>query len=360
MISYKKLIRILWKFYNYLLSIFIKKNNDNHLVFKVYYGGARKGELGGPLVKVSRLKEFFPEFRHKIDLVYCLSNAPYLSEKTLHSIKKKNIPIVLNQNGVFSLGWYGPGWENQNNKLKPAYLTSDFVFWQSKFCQYSAEKFLGKRQGPGEILYNAVDISKFRPLSRSCKSNFTFLVSGKLTSSLFYRIEAAVKAISILQKKEKDIELVVAGISDKRVANMTNSLISDLGIKDRVKIIGKYTQAEAPQIYNNSDAYVMLKYMDASPNVVIEAMACGLPIIYSDTGGVQELVGKDAGIGINMEQNWSMVPKAPDPEKVSAAMYEVMSSHAKLSTAARSRAVENFNLENWIDKHRAVFGRYVN
>jgi glycosyltransferase involved in cell wall biosynthesis len=360
MINYKNLTRILWKFYNYLLTFFVKKDNNKDLIFKVYYGGARKGELGGPLVKVSRLTEYFPEFRHKIDLVYCLSNAPYLSEKSLHSIKKKNIPIVLNQNGVFSLGWYGPGWENQNNKLKPAYQIADFVFWQSKFCQYSAEKFLGMRQGPGEILYNAVDVSKFRPLSRSSKSNFTFLVSGKLTSPFFYRIEAALRAIFILQKTERDIELLVAGISDKLVANMTNSLISDLGIRDKVKLIGKYTQTEAPKIYNAADAYVMLKHMDASPNVVIEAMACGLPIIYSDTGGVQELVGKDAGIGINMEQDWSMVPKAPDPEKVSAAMYDVMSAHAKFSTAARSRAVVNFNLENWIGKHKAIFGRYVN
>ena len=61
-----------------------------------------------------------------------------------------------------------------------------------------------------------------------------------------------------------------------------------------------------------------------------------------------------------MEQDWSIAPKAPDLEKVSAAMYKVMSGHAKFSTAARSRAVVNFNLENWIEKHNTVFRRYVN
>ena len=37
------------------------------------------------------------------------------------------------------------------------YHQADYVFWQSNFCKLSANKFLGKRIGPGEVLYNAVD-----------------------------------------------------------------------------------------------------------------------------------------------------------------------------------------------------------
>lgn len=197
-------------------------------------------------------------------------------------------------------------------------------------------------------------------MARVGKSNFTFLVSGKFTNTHFYRIEAAVRSFYLLQQKVKDTSLIVAGLADKSVYKLVSKLVNELKIADKTRIIGEYSQANAPTIYNSSDAYIMLKYMDASPNVVIEAMACGLPVVYSATGGVKELVGKDAGIGINMEQDWSIAPKAPDLEKVSAAMYEVMSDHAKFSTAARSRAVVNFNLENWIEKHNTVFRRYVN
>ena len=41
------------------------------------------------------------------------------------------------------------------------YHQADYVFWQSNFCKLSADKFLGKRIGPGEILYNSVDIMIF-------------------------------------------------------------------------------------------------------------------------------------------------------------------------------------------------------
>ena len=40
---------------------------------RVFYGGARSGDVGGPLVKVKRLREFFPERRWDYNLVYCLS-----------------------------------------------------------------------------------------------------------------------------------------------------------------------------------------------------------------------------------------------------------------------------------------------
>ena len=172
----------------------------------------------------------------------------------------------------------------------PAYKISDYVFWQSEFCKHSAEEFLGRRNGPGEVLYNAVDLNKFKPMARVGKSNFTFLVSGKFTNAHFYRIEAAVRSFYILQQKDKDTSLIVAGLADKSVYKLVTKLVNELKIVDKIKIIGEYSQANAPTIYNSSDAYVMLKYMDASPNVVIEAMACGLPVIYSATGGVKELV----------------------------------------------------------------------
>ena len=41
------------------------------------------------------------------------------------------------------------------------YHAADYVFWQSEFCKTTANKFLGKRKGPGEILYNCVDTNSF-------------------------------------------------------------------------------------------------------------------------------------------------------------------------------------------------------
>ena len=69
----------------------------------------------------------FPEHRFNFNLVYTLSNTPYLSEQALRHIKKKNIPLVLNQNGVFYPGWFGSNWAKHNLIMSKAYHSADHV-----------------------------------------------------------------------------------------------------------------------------------------------------------------------------------------------------------------------------------------
>ena len=57
-----------------------------------------------------------------------------------------------------------------------------------------------------------------------------------------------------------------------------------------------------------------MSYQDNCPTAILEAMACGLPILYSSSGGVPELVGEEAGLGIHVEENWhqTKVPSKSD------------------------------------------------
>ena len=66
-----------------------------------------------------------------------------------------------------------------------------------------------------------------------------------------------------------------------------------------------YTQEQAPNIYQMANAAIMLKQNDPCPNTVIEAMACGLPIIYADNGGLPELVGDNCGYSIQWKESFS-------------------------------------------------------
>ena len=63
--------------------------------------------------------------------------------------------MVHNQNGVFYPAWYEGDWQRQNEVMAHSYHLADYVFWQSEFCRRTANMFLGKRKGPGEVLYNA-------------------------------------------------------------------------------------------------------------------------------------------------------------------------------------------------------------
>lgn len=117
----------------------------------VSYGGARAGDYGGTLVKVRLLQSRFPERRFGYSLFYILSNAIYLPEMALARIKHAQVPIVLNQNGVFYPGWYPHGWERENARMAGIHADADHVFYQSEFCKRCAERFLGRRAGASQF-----------------------------------------------------------------------------------------------------------------------------------------------------------------------------------------------------------------
>ena len=352
----KKTLR---KFLEIFLQIFIfisSMHRRSNLTPKLYFGGARKGNFGGPLVKLKRLNEFFPEHYWNYNAVYLLSNAPYLNYKSLNILRKNRIPIILNQNGVFYPGWFSGDWKKQNQKMSLAYHLADYVFWQSKFCRVCADEFLGKRKGEGEILYNAVDLKHFYPNGSLIEGEFTFLITGKIENHLNYRIESAIMGLALTIKQGLNVKLIIGGIIENILS--IRNLIEKNNLSEKVKFIGPYSQENAPKIYQSANAYVMTKYLDPCPNTVLEAMACGLPILFSNSGGVPELVGKKAGVPLDVKQDWNKI-HFPSPENISLGMIEIIKKHNEMSKSARLRAEEKFDIKHWIKNHNNVFMRLL-
>lgn len=347
----KHLLRSGWRWL-LLCHAIVSARHERKVQPRVFYGGARAGHLGGPLVKVRRLQEYFPQHPWGFNLVYALSNAPYLPRAALQWLRWKGVPLVLNQNGIFYSGWYSGDWEQQNKIMAQAYHRADHVFWQSDFCRRSADRFLGVRNGPGEILFNAIDVSRFAPVSENSSRPFTFLVTGKIGRHLGYRLASTIAGLAAARSSGLDARLTIAGWVEDPGA--IRGLIDQYGLANHVTISGPYSQDAAPAIYQSADAYVMTKYLDPCPNTVIEAMACGLPVLYSASGGVPELVGELAGVGLPVPEDWGMV-HVPAAEAIADGMLEVATKHGAMSRAARERAVERFDIRNWIARHREVF-----
>lgn len=327
----------------------------------VYYGGARRGDFGGPLVKVKRLREYFPEVRWGYNLVYLLSNTPYLPGMALDILKRRGIPMVHNQNGVFYKAWYAGDWAAQNRRMARSYHAADWVFYQSEFCRQAADKFLGARAGRGEILYNAVDTTRFCPaddLGAKTSEDYRFLVTGKIDKHLYYRLESTIEGLKIACDGGLYARLKIAGWIDSEARSRAQSQASGLGLADRVEFTGPYTQEQAPGIYRSADAYVMTKHNDPCPNTVLEALATGMPILYSDSGGVPELAGTDAGIALLCPEDWDAT-RAPTAEAIGDGMLQIAAGHSAFAQAARRRAVERFDIGHWIDRHRSVFQQLV-
>jgi glycosyltransferase involved in cell wall biosynthesis len=329
---------------------------------RIYYGGARSGHAGGPLVKVRRLKEAFGESRFSYNLLYVLSNAPYIPGYAYKFIKSKNIPVILNQNGVFYKAWYKGDWERENKQMAIPYHLADHVFYQSEFCQRAANKYLGERQGASEILYNAVDTIVYSPSNKKYvegETPFVFLLTGRIGGHLFYRIESTLRGFSMALNNGLNAKLIIAGGVDNKAYVQACRLMDELKINDHVTFSGPYRQMQAPEIYRKAHAYITTTHQDNCPNAVIEALSTGLPVIYSNTGGVPELVGSEAGIALECAEDWEC-RQTPETSDICNGMLNVVKNYKQMSALARKRAVDNFDIADWIKRHKEIFSQFLN
>lgn len=314
-------------------------------------------------MKFQRLQKTFPNSAKRFNVMYMGSSTlPKDWRQILWLTRFKKARLVLNQNGVAYPGWHGPGWETMNGPMRKLVHEADHVFYQSNFCKCTADRFLGMRSGPWEILYNCVDTTFFTPReSNQPRQGLALLLGGNQYQ--YYRIETALQTIAILAKTIGDLQLLVTGRlcwipDEKKALEIIRKKASDLGVSHCLEFLGSYSQTEAPNIFRKADILLHTKYNDPCPGLVVEAMACGLPVVYSKSGGVPELVGEEAGTGIPVEHSYDKdIP--PDPDALARAVLDVAQNWKDFSEGARRRAVDNFDIGPWIERHQEVFGRLL-
>lgn len=320
--------------------------------------------VSGGRVKLIYLNRVFPEQVNKFNILYLISSTlPQHLKEWIMISKKSGVKIVLNQNGVYYKGWYGPGWEAGNEPLSWALHAADYVMYQSAFCKQSADKFLAVPRCPWSIVYNALDTSFFTPRKSNNNKNdvLRILVGG--TQSQLYKLETALRVLSVLKNRIKNVQLLVAGgfswTRHQKQAEITvGRFLKEYNVSDQVVFLGKYTQLNAPDIFRKADIYLHPKYNDPCPTAVLEAMSCGLPIVYSKSGGLPELVGDDCGEGIDVKLSYeqNIIPAA---EQWAEAILKAREKQAVYSQAVRKRAVTLFDLKLWVRKHKEIFDRVL-
>jgi glycosyltransferase involved in cell wall biosynthesis len=264
---------------------------------------------------------------------------------------------VLNQNGVAYPAWYGPGWQRENAPMSSLLEMADHVFYQSAFCKLSADLFARRRSASSEILFNAVDTDRFVPSAAPARSGLTLLLGG--SQDQWYRLDSALQVLARIVRRGTDARLLITGRlrwihQPGEARRQAEARVSELGVADRVTFLGPYSQADAPAIFRQADLLLHTKYNDPCPAVVIEAMASGLPVVYSRSGGVPELVGNEAGVGVDAPLDWEHdIP--PDPIVMADAVLAVAERRPQFAAAARQRAVDALDTKHWLDRHRAIF-----
>jgi glycosyltransferase involved in cell wall biosynthesis len=138
------------------------------------------------------------------------------------------------------------------------------------------------------VLRNGVDLQMFHPSDRAiAREQFGFqgltLISvGNLVAAKGH--DLVIRAVRELPQ----INLVIVGAGPARSA--LEGLSQSLGVSNRVRLVGERPHAELAQLYTAVDALVLASEREGWPNVLLEAMACGTPVIATNVGGIGEII----------------------------------------------------------------------
>lgn len=140
------------------------------------------------------------------------------------------------------------------------------------------------------FLRNGIDLERFRPEGRKdarrklgLKDRPTLISVGNLVELKGHHI-----AIEALQKLPEETCLIIVGSGPEKAS--LEKLVGELRLSSRVQIVGQIPNEELRWFLSAADALVLCSSREGWPNVLLESMACGTPVIATNTGGIPELI----------------------------------------------------------------------
>jgi glycosyltransferase involved in cell wall biosynthesis len=144
-----------------------------------------------------------------------------------------------------------------------------------------------------------------------------------------------IDALAIVRARVQDVHLLIVG--DGPEANALKQHAAALDLADAVTYVGHVAHADTPPFYRTGDLFALSSDFDNSPNVVLEAMASGLPVVATDVGGVREFVSDGAGGAV-------VPPRNPRALAEALEQYLVTPDAARMAGAQnRLRATSEFS-----------------
>lgn len=261
--------------------------------------------------------------------------------------KKYNIPYVITLHGsdVHTLPF-------QNKSYRKILLRNlnyaKLNLFVSKKLLETAKELGWEDDTKSFVSYNAIDRNLFYPISKKeinhfkLKNNFNNYIVGFVGNLI--KIKRADWLINIFNETQKkfsqNISFLIIGDGELKtqIINESNKCNID------VRIIGKIPQDKLPIYYNIMNCLILPSKNEGLPNVILEAQACGVPVIATETGGIPEAIANKDYLVKNDEKTLI--------EDFSDIIVEILKSTEKID-------IENNSWEKIVEKELKLFDKYV-
>ena len=186
---------------------------------------------------------------------------------------------------------------------------------------------------PVDVIPNGVDRDRFFPDDGlpTTPEKLRIICVGRLIErkGVWELLEAMPKVLA----KVPNAHLDLAGSGDLKQALADR--ISSMGLSDAVTLHGAVPQEELPVLLRQASLFALPSHAEGMSNALLEGIACGLPVVVTDTGGTKELLDGN-GLLIFMK----------DPDSLADAMIEILSDESKRA-AMRKASLKVADRYSW-------------
>ena len=229
---------------------------------------------------------------------------------TAYYCRKAGIPYIIRPHGTLS-----PFIRSKSRLLKTIYIS---LVGKKNLNNASAIHYTTQEEmelasfdlsikTPGVVVPNGIEYQEYTLLPvrgsfRAChpdiKQKFIFLFISRLC---FQKgLDLLVPAYAKVARQREDVHMVIAGPGENGYDRKVKQWVLDERIEDRVSLLGMVRGEEKLAIFRDADVFVLPSYMENFGIVVIEAMACGLPVLISNRVSIRnEILDKRAGIVVD-------------------------------------------------------------
>jgi len=222
----------------------------------------------------------------------------------------------------------------------------DAFFSCSNFNASQVEEYCGIRP---RVLYNGIDVDRFAPrepdlsLRRALGVDDGMKILASACRLIGWKgIQYAIMAVRSVVRDGRNVKYLIIGDGEYR--KTLEALVRSAGLEENVIFLGAIPNEELPRYYSIVDVALFPSVSDETFGISIaEAMACGVPVVSTKVGGIQEVVTEGTGL---------LVPPR-DEGAIAGAIYSLLRDEdlrRKFARQGRQWVVENFNWNRVADR----------
>jgi len=245
----------------------------------------------------------------------------------INAAARRGVPVIVHYHGGLAREFL----EKSAARVVPTLRRASAVVVPSRFLQ----EVFAEHGVQSQVIPNGVHLDVFRLGSERPLSHQGAHVVITRNLEALYGIDTAIRAVALLRQELPDLTLSIAGSGPQGRA--LEKLTAELHLTQMIRFTGRLDVAQVAALYAQADVVLNPSRADNTPTSLLEAAACGVPIVSTNVGGVPYLVehGRSA----------LLVPP-DDPELMAEAVARVVRDSG-LRRKLRENGVELANSCSW-------------